>query len=67
MEREIFNILDFQGHQKCPLSLVVIMAEFYEDDPRSCKWSKTLLKSLLFLLAGEVSWLAVEVLSQCQK
>ena len=35
--------------------------------PRSCKRSKTLFKSLLFWLAGEVSWLAVEVLSPCQK
>ena len=30
---------------------------------RSCKRSKTLFKSLLLWLAGEVSWLAVEVLS----
>ena len=35
--------------------------------PRSCKRSKTLFKSLLFWLAGEVSWLAVEVLSPCRK
>ena len=28
-------------------------------EPRSCKRSKTLFKSLLFWLAGEVSWLAV--------
>ena len=35
--------------------------------PRSCKRSGTLFKSLLFWLAGEVSWLAVEVLSPCQK
>ena len=34
--------------------------------PRSCKRSRTLFKSLLFWLAGEVSWLAVEVLSPCQ-
>ena len=34
---------------------------------RSCKRNKTLFRSLLFWLAGEVSWLAVEVLSQCQK
>ena len=34
---------------------------------RSCKRSKTLFKSLLFWLAGDVSWLAVEVLSPCQK
>jgi len=33
--------------------------------PRSCKRSETLFKSLLFWLAGEVSWLAVEVLSPC--
>jgi len=32
-------------------------------NPRSCKRSETLFKSLLFWLAGEVSWLAVEVLS----
>ena len=32
---------------------------------RSCKRSGTLCKSLLFWLAGEVSWLAVEVLSPC--
>ena len=35
--------------------------------PRSCKRSGTLFKSLLFWLAGEVNWLAVEVLSPCQK
>ena len=35
--------------------------------PRSCKRNETLFKSLLFWLAGEVSWLAVEVLSPCQK
>jgi len=35
--------------------------------PRSCKRSKTLFKSLLFWLAGEVSWLAVEVISPCKK
>ena len=29
--------------------------------------SETLFKSLLFWLAGEVSWLAVEVLSPCRK
>ena len=34
---------------------------------RSCKRSKTLFKSLLFWLAGEVSWLAAKVLSPCQK
>ena len=34
---------------------------------RFCKRSDTLFKSLLFLLAGEVSWLAVEALSPCQK
>jgi len=34
---------------------------------RSCKRSGTLFKSLLFWLAGVVSWLAVEVLSPCQK
>ena len=34
-------------------------------NPRSCKRSETLFKSLLFWLAGEVSWLAVEVLSPC--
>ena len=34
---------------------------------RSCKRSGTLFKSLLFWLAGEVSWLAVEVLSPCWK
>ena len=33
--------------------------------PRSCKRSETLFKSLLFWLAREVSWLAVEVLSPC--
>ena len=38
-----------------------------EEAPRSCKRSGTLFKSLLFWLAGEVSWLAVEVLSPCQK
>ena len=31
--------------------------------PWSCKRSETLLKSLLFWLAGEVSWLAVDTLS----
>ena len=34
---------------------------------RSCKRSGTLFKSLLLWLAGEVSWLAEEVLSPCQK
>ena len=34
---------------------------------RSCKRSKTLFKSLLFWLAGELSWLAVKVLFPCQK
>ena len=34
---------------------------------RSCKRSRTLFKSLLFWLAGELSWLAVEVLTPCQK
>ena len=34
---------------------------------RSLKRSETLFKSLLFWLPGEVSWLAVEVLSPCQK
>ena len=34
---------------------------------RSCKRSEALFKSLLFWLAGEVSWLAVEGLSPCQK
>ena len=34
---------------------------------RSCKRSETLFKSLLFWLAGDVSWLAVEVLSPCLK
>ena len=34
---------------------------------RSCKRSETFFTSLLFLLAGEVSWLPVEVLSPCQK
>ena len=34
---------------------------------RSYKRSETLFKSLLFWLAGEVSWLAVEVLSPCRK
>jgi len=34
---------------------------------RSCKRSETLFKSLHFWLAGEVSCLAVEVLSPCQK
>ena len=34
---------------------------------RSCKRSETLYKSLLFWLAGEVSWLALEVLSSCRK
>ena len=34
---------------------------------RSCKRSETLFKSLLFWLAGEVNWPAVEVLSPCQK
>ena len=34
---------------------------------RSCKRSGTMFKSLLFWLAGEVSWLAVEVLSPYQK
>ena len=34
---------------------------------RSCKRSGTVFKSLLCWLAGEVSWLAVEVLSSCQK
>ena len=35
--------------------------------PRSCKRSKTWFKSLFFWFDGEVSWLAVEVLSQCLK
>ena len=34
---------------------------------RSCKRSETLFKALIFWLAGEVNWLAVEVLSPCQK
>ena len=34
---------------------------------RSYKRSETLFKSLLFWLAREVSWLAVEILSRCQK
>ena len=34
---------------------------------RFYKRSETLFKSLLFWLAEEVSWLAVEVLSPCQK
>ena len=34
---------------------------------RFCKRSGTFFKSLLFWLAGEVNWLAVEVLSPCQK
>ena len=34
---------------------------------RSCKRSETLFKSLLFWQAGEVNWLAVEVLSPCRK
>ena len=34
---------------------------------RSCKRSETLIKSLLFWLAREVSWLAVEVLSPYRK
>ena len=34
---------------------------------RSCKRSETLFKSLLFWLAGEVSLLAVEVLSPYRK
>ena len=35
--------------------------------PRSCKRSGTLFISLLFWLAGEVSWLAVEVLAPFRK
>ena len=46
--------------------MVNVLWEFLSR-PRSCKRSETLFKSLLFWLAGEVSWLAVEVLSPCQK
>jgi len=34
---------------------------------RFCKRSETSFKSLLFWLAGELSWLAVKVLFPCQK
>ena len=37
----------------------------YSVKARSCKRSRTLFKSLLFWLVGEVSWLAEEVLSPC--
>ena len=40
---------------------------FFLTIPRSCKRRETLFKSLLFWLAGEMSWLAVEVRSPCQK
>ena len=46
--------------------MVNVLWEFLSR-PRSCKRSETLFKSLLFWLAGEVSWLAVEVLSPCRK
>ena len=41
----------------------------YNDEwqARSCKRSRTLYKSLHFWLAGEFSWLAIEVLTPCQK
>jgi len=57
----------------CPLSAFVntvfllILLAFILSLARSCKRSETLFKSLLFWLAGEVSWLAVEVLSPCRK
>ena len=35
--------------------------------PRFCIWRGTLFKSILSWLAVEVCWLAVEVLSPCQK
>ena len=49
-------------------SIIVLCVYFWwRSKVRSCKRSKTLFKSLLFWLAGEVSWLDVELLSPCRK
>ena len=50
------------------LSLYSLSLSFREREswPRSCKSRETLFISRLFWLAGEVSWLAEEVLSPCQ-
>ena len=67
-------IINQQLCQHVPMTLCRISTSFpynlLSQDlhcPRSCKRSETLFKSLLFWLAGEVSWLAVEVLSPCRK
>ena len=59
-----------EGINELPIECKILVEEIGLANvvtPRSCKRSKTLFKSLLFWLAGEVSWLAVEVLSPCRK
>ena len=58
--------IEFNNLSKEVMSL--ILCNFHgRQHPRSFKRSGTLFKSLLFWLAGEVSWLALEVLSPCRK
>ena len=43
--------------------ILVLHVEKLLVNPRTCKRSENLFKSLLFWLAGKVSWLPVEVVS----
>ena len=62
LRRDCWNAADSSAEKKTEVEQVGLNDLSY---PRSFKRSGTLFKSLLFWLAGEVSWLAVEVLSPC--